>query len=217
MGTRAPLARLMGMVRTALLLPPVALLTIAACGSSNGVDEQTASSAGAQAPLNGGTGARADLPDAAPPTFVSPVEGVDGINDGYPDMTPPRLTPDADRGEKGARNVLVTWARAIELQEFDQAWAMLDPASQDRWSKAEFAAIFAPLRDVAVAVPNGVMEGAAGSLYYSGLVEITAEDADGRPVRIEGPLVLRRANDVPGATPEQVRWRFHSADLAVTH
>lgn len=153
--------------------------------------------------------------DAAPiPPMVSPVGGV---NDGEPDLTPPQLSPDAEKGEKGARNLLLSWARAIELQEFDQAWAMMGDAGQSKWTEDEFTAVFAGLQDIAVAVPDGVMEGAAGSLYYSGIATITAEDAEGRPVRIEAPVVLRRANDVPGATPEQLRWRFHSADLAVTH
>ncbi len=47
-----------------------------------------------------------------------------GIDDGYPDLSPPVLTPEAERGETGARNVLVNFARAVELREYDQAWRL---------------------------------------------------------------------------------------------
>ena len=146
--------------------------------------------------------------------MVSPVGGV---NDGHPDLTPPRLIPEAERGAKGARNLLLSWARAIELQEFDQAWAMMGEAGRAKWSEAEFAALFDGLGEITVAVPGGEMEGAAGSSYYSSQATITASDADGRPVRIEGSLVLRRVNDVPGASPEQLRWHFERAELDWTH
>ncbi len=51
-------------------------------------------------------------------------------------------------------------------------------------------------------------EGAAGSSYYTAPVTIT----DGAR-RLSGEVVLRRANDVPGATPEQLRWHIESSTL----
>lgn len=153
-------------------------------------------------------------PRPAAPPMVSPVGGV---NDGSPDLTPPRLAPEAERGVKGARSLLLSWARAIELEEFDQAWAMMGEAGRGQWSKAEFAEIFAGLGDITVAVPDGEMEGAAGSSYYSSQATITATDADGRPVRIESPLFLRRVNDVPGASAEQLRWHFDRVRIDWTH
>lgn len=50
-------------------------------------------------------------------------------------------------------------------------------------------------------------EGAAGSLYCEIPVRI---EAPGRPVEA-GTLTLRRANDVPGATAEQLRWHIESS------
>ena len=89
-----------------------------------------------------------------------------------------------------------------EGQGKGQAHRPLSAADQRRWSKAQFAALFSDLSDVTVAVPTGTIEGAAGSSYYTAPVSITGSDADGRPVAYTGEVVLRRVNDVPGATPK---------------
>ena len=141
----------------------------------------------------------------------------DGENDGSPELSPAPLIPEAERGETGARNVLLSFARAIELREFDQAWEMLDEGDQQRWDKAQWRALFADLGRITVAVPDGSMEGAAGSSYYTSDATITATDMDGRPVRYEGPIVLRRVNDVPGASAAQLRWHIDSVQLDWTH
>lgn len=127
------------------------------------------------------------------------------------------LTPEAERGETGARDVLVDFARAIERKNFDAAWALLSPADQRKWSKAAFAATFADLGEITVAVPTGTMEGAAGSSYYTAPVTITSADKSGRPVRFDGEAVIRRVNDVDGATAAQRRWHFESLKLDWTH
>ena len=154
-----------------------------------------------------------------PGSKTQPADYTDGsgINEGYPDLSPPVLTPEAERGETGARNVPVNFARAIELREYDQAWAMLAPGAQQEWSKARFNALFDGLGNITASVPEGIMEGAAGSSYYTSDAEITATDKSGRPVRLEGPIVLRRVNDVPGSSAEQRRWHIEQFDLSVTH
>ena len=164
--------------------------------------------------------ATAAQPATPPAPLSSPPPGYtdgEGVNEGYPDLTPPRLVPEAEKGIEGARNFLLYFARAIELKEFDQAWALLAPRDQRRWSKAEFTQQFADLGKITVAIPTGTVEGAAGSLYYSGPITITANDTSGRPVRYEGEAVLRRVNDVDGATPEQLRWHFDQLKLDWTH
>lgn len=133
-----------------------------------------------------------------------------------PSVAPP-LTAEAERGEKGARNLLIGFARAIELGRYGDAWSMLGDADRKRWSQADFARMFADLPSRSVAVPEGVMEGAAGSLYYTAPVVITGSDRDGRPVRFEGEAVLRRVNDVDGASAEQLRWHFERLTLDWTH
>ena len=153
--------------------------------------------------------------DAPPPS--TPANLTANSSDDAADLTTPILTPQAERGVEGARNVLLSFARAIEQQRFNQTWAMLSPADQQKWSKAEFAANFAGLKDITVAIPTGTTDGAAGSIYYTAPVTITATDKDGRPIRMEGEAVLRRVNDVDGATPAQLRWHFGTLTLDWTH
>lgn len=56
-----------------------------------------------------------------------------------------------------------------------------------------------------------------GSSYYISRATITAEDPDGLHVRYEGQIMLRRINDVPGATEQQLRWNIDSVTLDWTH
>lgn len=153
------------------------------------------------------------LPSGPPPGYT---DG-SGVNEGYPDLSPTPLLPEAEKTEKGARNVLLAFARAIELKEFDQAWAMLSSGDRQKWSKSDFTKLFADLGKITVSVPTGTLEAAAGSSYYNAPVTITANDKDGRPVRVEGEAVLRRVNDVDGASPAQLRWHFDRLTLDWTH
>ena len=145
------------------------------------------------------------------------MQSATGNDAAAPAPTTPPLTDAAERSETGARAVLLDFARAIELKRFGQAYDLLSPADKKRWSRADFAAIFKDLGKITVAVPTGTMEGAAGSSYYTAPVTVTSSDKDGRPVRIEGEAVLRRVNDVPGATPAQLRWHMDKVTLDWTH
>lgn len=56
-----------------------------------------------------------------------------------------------------------------------------------------------------VSLGKGDIEGTAGSLNYEAPVVVTF--SDGRP-ELRGTIVLRRVNDVPGASDEQLNWRI---------
>jgi len=130
---------------------------------------------------------------------------------------PAPLVPSAEAGEEGARNILLGFARALENGQFSVAWALLGETARADGTEAEFTAQWSDLTGVSVAILNGDMEGAAGSLFYTSQLTITAQDAEGRPLRFEGPIVLRRVNDVPGATEVQLRWHIVQLDLVQTH
>ena len=150
------------------------------------------------------------------PPLVSPVAAATADTNGdIPEIVVPPLTPEAERSIKGARNVLLSWARAIETKQFDQAWALHGDEDKRHVSKADFARNFTGLDKITIAIPSGMMEGAAGSSFYTVQTTVTATGANGRPVRMEGPVVLRRVNDVPGATAQQLRWHVDRADLTV--
>ena len=112
---------------------------------------------------------------------------------------PPVLTPEAGRGEKGARNVLLSWAAAMENRDFASARALF------RASGTPDRTDYLGYRDITIGFEDGAVEGAAGSLYYAAPVWLTAAGPSG-PVRREGTITLRRVNDVPGSTPGQRRW-----------
>ncbi|MET0363977.1 MAG: hypothetical protein ABW169_04930, partial [Sphingobium sp.] len=57
------------------------------------------------------------------------------------------------------------------------------------------------------------VEGGAGSLYYEVPVTLTGTLRDGRTERLTGPVVVRRVNDVDGATAEQLTWHLSQSDL----
>ncbi|WP_439571843.1 hypothetical protein [Sphingomonas sp.] len=188
----------------ALLVPVV---TLAACGQPDPQAVTPSPTPTVTAPSAPATPASPTPPPAEPTPAAAAT----------PAAASPTLTPDAERGETGARDVLLDFARAIELGRVDQAWALLSPADRRKWTRPAFRALFADLDRPTVAVPTGVIEGAAGSSYYTAPVTITGTDRSGRPVRIEGEAVLRRVNDVDGSTPAQRRWHFQSLSLDWTH
>ena len=192
----------------ASLLP---ILILLACERAPVPENQEVSAPHAQQ-----TGNRMDNPAAGGPLMNVPAN-TSANNSAVPNLNPPLLTPQAERGVEGARNFLLSFAQAIEQQNYDKAWSLLSSGDQQQWSKKQFAANFADLRDIIVAIPTGTTDGGAGSIYYTAPVTITATDKDGRPVRFEGEAVLRRVNDVDGATPAQLRWHFGTLTLDWTH
>lgn len=139
---------------------------------------------------------------------MPPDGSVDRENDSHPDLTPAPLTPEAERGEKGAHNVLLAFIRAIERKEFDQAGRLMRDEAHGTGG-AELAGTFADFGTITVSAPTGTMEGAAGTLYYTAPVTITGSNGQS----LAGEIVLSRVNDVPGATEEQLRWRVRRSDL----
>jgi hypothetical protein len=124
----------------------------------------------------------------------------------FPPMTTPVLTPEAAKGEKGARNVLIEWARAVERGDFDRAAAQW--GERGTMSSAQHAERFAPLGKLSVSLGDGQVEGAAGSLFYE--VPVTVSGLNGA---LSGEIVVRRVNDVPGASPAQLRWHIERLEI----
>lgn len=118
----------------------------------------------------------------------------------------------AERGEAGAKSVLSAWANALEDRDFARAHAFWGEGAP---GEAAYAAQFAEYRKIVVSFGDGRVEGAAGSLYYEAPVNFTGILANGTPIRRSGTITVRRANDVPGASPEQLRWRIYRTSLKV--
>lgn len=86
-----------------------------------------------------------------------------------------------------------------------KAWS-LDALMTPEKLEAEFGGAAGPK----IAVGRGDAGTAAGSLYYE--APVTIDFQDGRESR-RGTIVLRRANDVPGASELQLVWRIERSSL----
>ena len=131
-----------------------------------------------------------------------------------PEQAPP-LVAEADKGEKGARSVLLAWAHALERGDHAAAFAQwgTDAEARSGMTAAEHAAWWSRFKTITIAMPGGTMEGAAGSSYYEAPTTVVGKQQNGKPYRLEGSVVLRRVNDVPGATADQLRWHIEKVDL----
>jgi hypothetical protein len=130
-----------------------------------------------------------------------------------PDSVPPPPAPlpsKDEKTEKGARAVAQTWARALETHQFGLAWEQFGspPAS-----RAAYAKWWERYRTIRVTLGRGESDAAMGSVYYTVPATLTGTTVAGKPFRLEGNVVMRRVNDVDGATPAQLRWHIGTADL----
>lgn len=124
----------------------------------------------------------------------------------------PRVTLDmgALNERRDPDRLLRFYAAALHARD----WA----AAAKAWG-AESGVTAATLRDAydrperpTLELGKGQVEGAAGSLYYEAPVTLRfGGEADAE----RGTLTLRRVNDVPGATPEQLRWHIERVAIGV--
>ncbi len=103
--------------------------------------------------------------------------------------------------------VVEFYLEAISSREYAQAALVWDDPVIDA---ARLEAVFGAYQEAQVEWPEPSVEGAAGSLYCNVSGTLTDAGDPARPAR-EGTLVLRRVNDVPGATPDQLRWTLQSS------
>ena len=165
------------------------ILLLAACDGSQPGPDATA-------------GATGEASDAVVPAQPAPLPSVDasaaasaGIAAG--------LDMEALTERRDPERLLRYYTNAIRVGDWidaAKAWS-LDAQMTPEKLQAEFGGQASPK----IAVGKGDIEGAAGSLYYE--APIVVDFADGRPSR-RGTIVLRRVNDVPGASEEQLNWRI---------
>jgi hypothetical protein len=121
---------------------------------------------------------------------------------------PPRTIP-APSASRNPAEVLLAWAEAMSLKQWDAAYLYWENKGAGTGMNIDqFKARWGRLSNPEFEIRPGVSEGAAGSLYYTAPVVLI----DGKQ-RIEGEVVLRRVNDVPGASAEDLRWHVESTTL----
>lgn len=138
-----------------------------------------------------------------PPPVEPPAPGTPG---GLPDdRTPISEAPFTPDSAQGAANVVQTFYAHLEAGKVAEAAKLMRGAQPPDVSRfgSHHAQVGAP----------GEIEGAAGSLFVEVPVVVYGRLKTGQPVRESGRAVLRRVNDVPGATPEQRQWRIERIEL----
>lgn len=141
--------------------------------------------------------------EAAPALVPEPLETPTGDASGSAGGIAADLDLGALQERRDPERLLRFYTNAIRVGDWataSRAWS-LDALMTPEKLQAEFGGDAGPK----VAVGKGDWENAAGSLYYE--APVTIDFPDGRESR-RGTIVLRRANDVPGASELQLVWRI---------
>ena len=124
-----------------------------------------------------------------------------------PGPVPPQVADLPALASKDCREVVEFYLEALGGREWAKAaliWG--DPAID----AARLERVFGGYKVLQLAWAEPSVEGAAGSSYCTVDGKLTdAQDPAKEPV--DGTLQLKRVNDVPGATPEQLRWTLRSS------
>ncbi|PSJ38419.1 hypothetical protein [Allosphingosinicella deserti] len=150
---------------------------------------------------------------AALPPVQPPAPGTPG---GLPDdRTPVSEASFAATSAQGAANVVQTYFALLEGGKYGDAWRLWsDGGRASGMSREAFAASFGKYSEYHAQIgAPGSIEGAAGSLYVEVPVVVYGRLKSGAEVHMNGPVTLRRVNDVDGSTAEQRKWHIASSDL----
>jgi hypothetical protein len=120
---------------------------------------------------------------------------------------PPQVADFPALASKDCAEVAGFYFEALASREYAQAALVWDDPVIDG---ARLEAVFGGYREAHVEAAEPAVEGAAGSLYCTVTGTLTDAADPARPP-LEGELTLRRVNDVPGATPDQLRWTLRSS------
>jgi hypothetical protein len=195
-----------------LILVPLVLL--AACTDGAGTGNEAVANQEAPAPDSPDGSAPADPAGPAElPPLDPPGPGEPG---GLPDdRTPVSEAPFTEESAQGAANVVQSYYALIESGRHREAWRLWsDGGEASGMNAAAFAASFDGYREYHANIgAPGEMEGAAGSSYVEIPVQVYGRLSNGEPFNRRGSVRLRRCNNVPGCTEEQLKWRIVDSDV----
>ncbi|MBU2151226.1 MAG: MliC family protein [Alphaproteobacteria bacterium] len=162
---------------------------------------------GMLAPLKPSEDIAADPGVTCVPPARAPVEPpAPGTPGGLPDdRTPLDERPFTPESAQGASNVLQTYYALVESGRTAEAAKLrVDGREEDL---KPFASLHAQTGG------PGQIEGAAGSLFVEVPVVLYGRYATGGEYHASGKATLRRVNNVPGATAEQLKWRIEKIEV----
>ena len=122
----------------------------------------------------------------------------------------PHAKPTVDpKSTQAALNIAQKFTDLLNQRKFDEAYMLLGPNGP---SRSEFLGRWAQFDNLHVKVGTpGEQEGAAGSIYLSVPLEVSAV-GHGESLRWRDTAILRRVNDVPGSTEAQRQWHIERID-----
>jgi hypothetical protein len=174
-------------MRKAILCFP---LLAAACSGGGDAREKNPDDAGGTAPVQAETAAPAPAAQQSGPEAPT--------------------APETEREAEAAAGVVRTWFDHVEEGRFAEARRLWSDGAAGR----KLAGRLARHAEVHVELgAPGRVEGAAGSLYVEVPVRIWGHSQGGEAFDCRGGARLRRASEVPGATPDQLQWRIFAIDL----
>jgi hypothetical protein len=113
-----------------------------------------------------------------------------------------------------AAAVVARYYSAINARDFGTAWSQWGEHGRPGQTLAQFEAGFAQTRSTRATIGRLTPgDAGAGSLYQPVPVTVDSQLSDGRRQRFVGEYIVRRVNDVDGASPAQLRWHIDSARL----
>lgn len=133
----------------------------------------------------------------------------------FADRAPPMpgCQPPPDSKEAAAA-VVRRYYSALDARDYDTAWRQWGTDGPPGKTRTQFEEGFRRTRSTRVTIGAlAPSEGAAGSIYQTVPVTVDATLEDGTRQRFRGSYLLRRVNDIDGATPEQLRWHIDTARL----
>jgi hypothetical protein len=119
----------------------------------------------------------------------------------------PQVSDFAELASRDCPTVVQFYLEALSGREWDKAALVWDDPVVDG---ARLEAVFDAYKDLQLEWQEPFVEGAAGSSFCTVSGKLT-DAGDPAKVMVEGTLLLQRVNDVPGATPDQLRWTLQSS------
>ena len=167
-----------------------AAIALASCGPSRQPQQAVNN---AQAPV---------LPAPSAPPAVSNMPEPQPVPTAKQTVVDPKST-------EAAVELLQGFVALLNQRKFDEAYMLLGPNAPPR---NEFMGMWGQFDSLHVKVGTpGKQEGAAGSIYLSVPLEVSAV-GHGEGLRWTDTAILRRVNDVPGSTDAQRHWHIERID-----
>ena len=119
------------------------------------------------------------------------------------------------KSEQGAAQVVQVYGGLLEQGKYAEAYKMWGQGGDVAgMTEKQFTDRFAQYSEVRTMVGAPTEpEGAAGSIYVTVPMQIYGRLKSGGTFNLVGPIILKRVNNVPGATKAQLEWHLSKSGL----